>query len=380
MTLRRGRFIKILCGRIGTPIRPAFTCPGGTRGKTRMFFMKNFQAFQKNFILTLPWSFWIFALLFFLPAARGQATDVKRILLVHSGHEDSPWVKDITQGVHDALKDSPVLLESFYMDTFRNPSIEWKLKVGRQAQEKIREFKPDAVIATDDDAQRYVTQQYAGPKNPFFVFCGVNGDLEDYGLPAVNVTGLVERPHFEEAVALLKEINPKIRTVAVLSDDSLDSLGAYALLTRNPPEGIKILGYYIIHDFPTWQKRVKHYNVYADALFVYLYNTVKLPGTNESLPPRDIIQWTLNHADIPVVGFFNFAVEDGMLCAAGESGYAHGREAGAMALKLVNGVPLTNLPIKRLEKVDKMLNLPALQASGLSLSEEQLSGMDWIKR
>ncbi|MFA5259908.1 MAG: ABC transporter substrate binding protein [Candidatus Omnitrophota bacterium] len=342
--------------------------------------MKSFQPFEKKSPFFLLWGFLILPLVLFFQVERGLAKDVRRILLVHSGHEDSPWVKDVTQGVHDALKDSPVLLESFYMDTFRNPSIEWKLKVGRQAQEKIREFKPDAVIAVDDDAQKYVTQQYIGSQNPFFVFCGVNDDLDSYGLPAVNTTGIVERPHFEEAVAFLKMINPRIKKVAVLSDNSPDSMGAYAFLTHNPPAGIKVLGYHIIADFPTWQERVRDYNNYADALFVYLYNTVKLPGTNESLPSRDIIQWTLNHADIPVVGFFNFAVEDGMMGAVGESGYDHGMEAGAMALKLVNGVPLQNLPWKRVEKVYKMLNLPALQASGMTLSEEQFTGIDWIKK
>ncbi len=342
--------------------------------------MKSSQPFPKNSVFPLPWSFLIFALLLFFPASRGRAADVKRILVVHSGREDSRWVQDVTRGALDVLKDRPLSLETVFMDAFRNPSVEWKIQVGRRIREKILEFRPDAVIAVGDNAQIYVTQQFTGPHNPFFVFCGVNGDLEDYGLPAVNVTGVLERPHFEEALAFLKTMDSKIKKVAVLSDDSPDSMGAYAFLTREHPDGVTVLGYHIIHDFPTWQKRVKYYNVYADALFIYLYHTVKMPGTKESLPPHDIIQWTLNHVDIPVVGFFNFAVEDGMLGAVGESGYDHGREAGVMALKLINGVPLETLPVQRMSKIYKMLNLPVLQASGMSLPEEQLTGMDWIKQ
>ena len=289
-------------------------------------------------------------------------------------------MKDVTQGVKDALKDSPVLLDCVYMDTDRNPSTEWKVNAGQHVRDKISEYKPSAVIAVDDNAQIFVTQKYAGPNHPFFVFCGVNGDLESYGLPAVNTTGIVERPHFEELIAFLKTVYPKIKKVAVLSDDSPDSMGAYAFLTHENPVGTTVLGYHIISDFSTWQARVKHYNIYADAIFVYHYNTVKLPGTNESLPSRDIIQWTLNHVDIPVVGFFNFAVEDGMMCAVGESGYDHGLEAGRMALRLVNGVPIKNIPVKRVQKVYKMLNQPALQSRGVTLSEEQLVEIDWVKK
>jgi len=345
-----------------------------------MFFMKSFPSFPKNSVFPLPWSFLIFALLLFFPVSRGQAEDVKRILVVHSGREESHWAQDVTRGVLDVLKDRPLSLETVFMDAFCNPSVEGKIQSGRRIREKILEFKPDVVITVGNHAQIYVTQQFIGPHNPFFVFCGVNGDLEEYGLPAVNVTGVLGRPHFEEAVAFLKTMDSKIKKVAVLSDASPDSMGAYAFLTREHPEGVTVLGYHIIHDFSTWQERVKYYNVYADALFIYLYHSVKRPGTQEILPPHEIIQWTLNHADIPVMGFFNFSVEYGMLGAVGESGYDHGREAGVMALKLINGVPLEHLPVQRMPKIYKMLNLPALRARGMSLPEDQLTGIDWIKQ
>ena len=341
---------------------------------TTVYFGKKIPAY----ILLL--GFVMLALILFGPSPCGYAQDVKRILLVQSGHADSPWVKDVSQGVQDALKDSPVLLERVFMDAFRNPCTDWKVKAGRLVEDKISEFKPDAVIAVDDDAQIFVTQKYSGAQKPFFVFCGVNGDLEAYGLPAGNATGSVARPHFEEGVEFIRTLYPKIRKIAVLSDDSPDSMGAYAFLTHEKPAGVHVLGYHIIRDFSTWQERVKHYNVYADALFVYRYNTVKLPGTEESLPSQDVIRWTLNHVDIPVVGFFNFAVEDGMTAAVGESGYEHGMSAGTMALKLVNGVPLQNLPVQRAEKAYTMINLPAVQASGISLSEEQLTRIDWVKK
>ena len=46
----------------------------------------------------------------------------KKILLLHSYHKEYPWVAAITAGVHKALAGQDIILNTFYMDTKRNPS------------------------------------------------------------------------------------------------------------------------------------------------------------------------------------------------------------------------------------------------------------------
>ena len=118
----------------------------------------------------------------------------KKVLLIFSYHPEHPWVIEETRGAEDILKNKGVETEKFYLDTKRNTSAEWKKKVSEEAVKKIEKFKPDLVIVFDDNACELVAMKYAGKSLPF-VFCGMNGDPEDYGFPAENIAGVVERQH-----------------------------------------------------------------------------------------------------------------------------------------------------------------------------------------
>ena len=220
----------------------------------------------------------------------------KKILLIHSYHEEYPWVAAITAGVRKALAGENITLDIFYMDTKRHPADAWKIKAGEQAQKVIAEWKPDAVITADDDAQIYVTQRYAN-KTPWFVFCGVNGDPADYNLPAANVTGIIERPFFAESITYLLQVvknSREVKEIAVISDQGQTALGALIYMRVEAKKtGLAFLGYHLIDAFPVWQKRVREYNVKAEALCIYTYHTIQTPGTAASMDPQQVLQWTV---------------------------------------------------------------------------------------
>lgn len=156
-----------------------------------------------------------------------QAASVtKRVLLVHSYHTGYPWVDAITQGVKRALPSSSVDLQVFYMDTKRKTSDVWKTQAGQAARKVVSEWQPDVVIAADDNAQQYLAKDYAGRPAPQFVFCGVNAEPQDYGYPAPNVTGVLERPHFKASIDLLREVCPGVKRLALVTDNSGTSAGA----------------------------------------------------------------------------------------------------------------------------------------------------------
>ncbi|MEZ5583256.1 MAG: ABC transporter substrate binding protein [Candidatus Competibacteraceae bacterium] len=85
------------------------------------------------------------------------------------------------------------------MDTKRNTSEEFSKQAALQAKATIEEFQPDVVIASDDNAAKYLIMPYYRDADLPFVFCGVNWDASVYGFPYKNVTGMIE-------VALVSEI------------------------------------------------------------------------------------------------------------------------------------------------------------------------------
>jgi len=301
-----------------------------------------------------------------------------KILLLHSYHPEYAWVESISNGVKEVLQGKNVQLEIFYMDTKRKTSQEWKVQAGKLAQEKIESFDPDVVIAADDNAQIFVTQKYAGKKRPFFVFCGVNGEPEDYGFPSSNVTGLIERPHFREAIDYVRQFDPHIKVVAVLSDDGPTSVGTLNYMLSQQPEDIKVLNYHLIGDFEIWKQRVLQYNIDADALIIYTYHTIKQPGQKESLPPEEVIRWTVENATIPTVGFFDFALEEGVFCGVLESGEEFGVESAKIALALIKGEDISNFPVRPAEAGLKMINLNTAKRINVSVSDELIQSADRV--
>jgi hypothetical protein len=86
----------------------------------------------------------------------------KRVLVLHSYHPEMEWVRNINKGIKQGLLEERfddkknMILENFFMDTKRKTKEAWKYEVAQMAMNKIKEWQPHLVIATDDNAQAYV--------------------------------------------------------------------------------------------------------------------------------------------------------------------------------------------------------------------------------
>ena len=115
-----------------------------------------------------------------------------RILYVDSYHAGYAWSDGVTEGIQKVLKDADVKLEIYRMDTKRNTSEAFKRKAALDAKALIESFKPNVVIASDDNASKYLIQPYFKNARLPFVFCGVNNSGDAYEYPYKNVTGMIE--------------------------------------------------------------------------------------------------------------------------------------------------------------------------------------------
>ncbi len=68
----------------------------------------------------------------------------------------------------------------------------------------IDSWQPDVVIASDDNASKYLIAPYYKGGDLPFVFCGLNWDASVYGFPAKNVTGMVEVAQIPQLLEVLK--------------------------------------------------------------------------------------------------------------------------------------------------------------------------------
>ena len=187
-------------------------------------------------------------------------------------------------------------LDIFYMDAKRHTDEAWKIDAGRRAKKRVDEFHPDIILAADDDAQEYFAASYLNTAMPV-VFTGVDADPSKYGYPAANVTGVIERPHFKESLALAQQLRP-IKRIAVLSCHDSTSILALGFMKQEQLD-VEVAEWLMVDDFDDWKKAVERFNRSVDAIVIRSYQAVKKPGSSENVPPRDVAAWTCEHATDP---------------------------------------------------------------------------------
>ncbi len=302
------------------------------------------------------------------------------MLVVHSYSADYDWVIAINRGIQMAISSRQIRIEHFYMDTKRHPEPSWAITEAEKCLAIIDELKPAIVILADDNAQEYVGKKLAGRNDVSVVFCGVNGNLQDYGYPAENITGVLERPFFNESLALAQRLIPAIRKVLVLSDTGKTSSSCMAYMKTQTVNNVQIIDWVEALTFDQWKQTIEKANQQADALAIYTYHTLRSdPNSAESIKPAEVMAWTREHCRIPIIGFLVFAVDDGSFCGVLESGVEQGKTAGQMALKIaLFGAKPSTIPIVTGSNSQSMINMASARRLGIRVDTAALETVDIV--
>ena len=144
-----------------------------------------------------------------------------KILYIDSYHQGYIWSADIASGINSILAGrQDVELKIFQMDTKRNQSENFKKTAAIKAKNLIVSWKPDVVIASDDNASKYLIVPYFKGGELPFVFCGLNWDADIYGFPARNVTGMIEVALYSSTINILKKFS-KGHNIGYLASDTV---------------------------------------------------------------------------------------------------------------------------------------------------------------
>ena len=308
-----------------------------------------------------------------------QPTEKQRVLLVQSYHTGYEWTDSITRGVRMALPLKEVSLEVFYMDTKRHTDEEWKRKAGVEARRIVSDWKPTVVIAADDNAQEYFAKHFIGDEQVSIVFCGVNNEPEDYGYPAKNVTGVLERPHFKKSLDYLRRILPSATRMAIVTDDSETSRGALYYM-KEVPEGMRLVSQYTPSTLEEWQAAIRECQTQVDVIAVYNYHTLRVREKITSVPASEVMTWTLQNSTIPLIGFLAFSMDDGALCGYAESGVEQGREAGKMVRRILQGERPADIPMAIAAEGQSIVNLKTARRLGIVVPEDVIQATDLVIR
>ncbi len=282
----------------------------------------------------------------------------KKILYIDSYHLEYPWSAGILQGVKNALKHTGVKLKTVHMDTKRYRSEVFKVRAGLDVKQLIDNYQPDIVIASDDNASKYLIQPYYKNAALPFVFCGVNWDASAYGYPYDNVTGMIEVGLIKALLAQLSGY-AKGQRLGVLS---IDSFSERKVITHYKEVfGIKISEEYYVSTFEEWKQ--KYIQLQSQVDQIILESTKGIPDWDE----QEAIKFVKKHTTIPT-GTMNAWMMPVAMMGYVKIPEEQGEWAANAALKILAGHAPRSIPLARNTQGKLMINIEVSTQAHITFS------------
>ncbi len=295
------------------------------------------------------------------------AGDKKKVLYVDSYHEGYSWGDGILEGVGSSLG-GKVELKILRMDTKRNPSEEFKKAAGERAKAEIDAWKPDVVIAADDNATKYLLIPFLKDKELPCVFCGLNWDASAYGLPCSNITGMIE-------VGLVTPLLISLKKYA--KGDRIGHLGKNNETDRKE-------GYYIAKNFElkldevyvdTFEQWKKEYLALQDRVDIIIFqNNAGIADWND----EEAKSFILENTRVPTGTLHDFMAPF-VLVTYARSPQEQGEWAGYAALQILGGKKPSDIPVVENKKAKVYLNLPLANKLGVRFPFDLIKSAKIIK-
>lgn len=299
-----------------------------------------------------------------------------KVLVVMSYHESMPWVKEIKEGI-DAVFTNAGELYYFYMDTKNN--YEAGDEKAKEAYDLYLELQPNGVITADDNAQSMFVLPYLKDKAETpVIFCGVNAEPDAYGFPASNVTGILERDHVAESIALIQQLDPSVGTIGYIMRRTPTTERVYERIKSEsgtyPANSVDVRFPETLSQAVAMTEELKNQ---TDALFIT--GLESLPDdTGKLLTEKDVIPVIAKTFGKPTTSPDVFNIKCGLLCAVSKTGQEQGATAARMLLKAMRGMPVSEIPITRNRYGKRVINVMVMRELGIKPRPIILQGAELV--
>ncbi|CCO24368.1 ABC transporter substrate binding protein [Maridesulfovibrio hydrothermalis] len=282
---------------------------------------------------------------FFNPGVAFSAE--KRVLLISSYHPGFPTFFQQIDGIKSAFSSAKVKLDVEFMDSKRFYDEQHLIAFHGLIKMKLSSVPPyDVIITSDDNALQFALQFRSElfPKTPV-VFCGVNKQERANSLNSnSNFTGVIEAVSMRETLELAWKLFPELTKVFVIVDSTPSGQG-----------DLKVFN----------QVKKNNPGIEFEELSLGEMDWVEFRGRLETLPDNSVIvllsafrdhnliaktfekslEFILSYSDVPVLHPYEHGLGKGILGGKVISHFEQGRIAGQLALDVMKGKSILEMPI-----------------------------------
>ena len=305
-----------------------------------------------------------------LSADLGAKEKEKQVLILNSYHHGLSWTDDIVSGIRSIFggKTKNIKLQIEYMDTKRVFDEQYIHALYELYKYKYAHRQPELIISSDDNAFNFL-RQYRDEIFPGIpvVFCGVNYFNETYLQGYKLFTGVNEKPDIRASIDIALTFHPNTTQVAVVIEDTTTGQKYYDELLRIIPEFQKSVKFLVLKDLEMDAILDKVRSLPPDS-FV-LYCPFSRDAAGQFFEFSESASLIAANSPVPVYGVHTFGLGGGIVGGMLTSGYYQGEAAATMALQILQGESIEQIPVLYDSPNRYMFDYSQLMSFGIKESE-----------
>jgi len=277
-----------------------------------------------------------------------EASNNKEVLLLHSYHKGYKWSDDISKTIEEKFASHEnIELTTMYMDTKRVLDPIYLNKLANLYKEQLSNRSFDLIIVSDNNAFEFIIRyhEYLFKDIPV-LFCGINNfdkALLDENNMKQLTSGVVEQVDLEKNFSLISKLHPKMKNLLIVNDRSKTGLAVKRDL-RPIIEKYKHkfnIKYIDKMDIENLKKEVTSLHKDDVILFVLLFKDT----TGKYFTYKQSFKQIKDVSKNPIYGLWDFYLNYGIVGGLLTSAVAQGDSVSNMALEVLNGKKITDIPI-----------------------------------
>ncbi len=300
-----------------------------------------------------------------------HAETKKRVLILHSYHKGLKWTDSEDAGINAVLKtrESQLEVHTEYMDTKHHSDEHHYRLLSHLFSQKYAGTAFDIIIASDEDAYNFLLRRHDSlfPNVPV-VFCGVNFfDAASIEKHRNMYTGVVEAYDIRNTLRTALALHPDTYRIVVINDRSATGLSNKKILNEVMPEFERKVSvvYFEDLDMEDLLKQVASLPK-GDIILLMTFNRDR---SGKVIVYDDSISLIAKASRIPVYGVWDFYLGKGMVGGMLTSGFDQGKVAAEMALRILDGEKVRDIPVVKESPNRYMFDYEQLKRFGISLGK-----------
>ena len=277
-----------------------------------------------------------------------QANELKEVLLIHSYHKGYIWTDDISKTIEKNFSsDKNIELTTVYMDTKRIDDPSYLANLAKLYKQQFTNRTFDLIIISDNNAFDFMELYYDSLfKNVPVLFCGINNYDKNMldKLTFKNISGVAEEVDIEKNFELISRLHPNLKNLLIINDTSTTGYAVKKDLAKIIEKykkrfNIEYTDNLDISDLKIKVSKLEKSN--SAILFVLLFKDT----TGKYFTHKQSFEEVKKVSEVPIYGLWDFYLNSGIIGGLLTSGISQGETVSKMALDVLNGKDIKDIPI-----------------------------------